>query len=218
TERYDRFVVFDPATNSLLRVNQGIDQIYQTSNKNFQPRLGFVWDIGNDGKTVLRAGYSILTDQPVTNTVTGAAGNPPLAVPLSFNGAVTFQNALIVARAAGLAPSTINSEFLPAYVQSYNLNIQREISPTLAVQIGYFGSKGSDLRISRNLNQLVNGVRPFPTLSASSPILPGTPMGNISEVDSGANSLYNALWITVTKRLSHGLQFNGSYTLSKSID
>src|SRR6202008_5179358 len=29
---------------------------------------------------------------------------------------------------------------------------------------------------------------------------------------------YNALWVTATKRMSKGLQFNGSYTWSKSID
>ena len=218
TERFDRFVVFDPAARALVRVNQGIDQIYDTSKNNFQPRLGFVWDIGGDAKTVLRGGYSILTDQPVTNAVTGLASNPPLATPLTFNGAIRFDNAVTVGRAAGLAPAAINSEFDPAYVQSFNLNLQRELTPTFAVQVGYFGSKGSHLRISRNLNQFVNGVRPFATLASTSPILPGAAVGNIAEVDSGANSSYNALWVTATKRLSHGLQFNASYTLSKSID
>jgi hypothetical protein len=35
---------------------------------------------------------------------------------------------------------------------------------------------------------------------------------------SSGNSSYNALWLTVTKRLSKGLQLNGSYTYSKSLD
>ena len=218
TERYNRFVVFDPAARALVRVGQGVDQIYDTSKKNFQPRIGVVVDLTKDGKTVLRGGYSILTDQPVTNSVTGAAANPPLATPLTFNGTIRLDSALNTARAAGLAPSTINSEFDPAYVQSYNLNLQREITSSLALQIGYFGSKGSHLRISRNLNQFVRGVRPFATLTASSPILPGAAVGNITLVDSGGNSSYNALWITAIKRFSHGLQFNASYTLSKSLD
>jgi hypothetical protein len=37
TERYDRFVVFDSQTASLLRVGRDIAQPYRTNNKNFQP-------------------------------------------------------------------------------------------------------------------------------------------------------------------------------------
>ena len=218
TERYDRFVVFDPTTDALRRVGDGVDQIYETNNKNFQPRVGLVWDVTRDGKTVLRSGYSILADQPVTNSVTGPAANPPLATPLTFNGAVRFDNALTVGRAAGLAPSSINQEFNNGYVQSYNLNLQREISSSMSVQIGYFGSKGTHLRISRNVNQITGGVRPFATLAAGTPILPGAAVGNIAQIDSAGNSSYNALWITANKRLSYGLQFNASYTLSKSLD
>src|SRR5262249_3224721 len=36
--------------------------------------------------------------------------------------------------------------------------------------------------------------------------------------ESTGNSSYNALWATIDKRLSGGLRFNASYTLSKSID
>ena len=88
----------------------------------------------------------------------------------------------------------------------------------LAVMIGYFGSKGTHLILRRNINQPVNGVRPFAALSASSPILPGTPLGNITEVGSSGNSSYNALWVAANQRLARGLQFNASYTWSKSID
>src|SRR6185369_3764020 len=40
----------------------------------------------------------------------------------------------------------------------------------------------------------------------------------VTQVESVGNSSYNALWITGTQRLSHALQFNVSYTWSKSID
>ena len=84
--------------------------------------------------------------------------------------------------------------------------------------LGYFGSKGTHLRISRNINQPLNGVRPFPRLSNSSPLLPGATIGNITQVEGSGNSSYNALWATVTRRFSNGLQFNVAYTWSKSID
>ncbi len=84
--------------------------------------------------------------------------------------------------------------------------------------VGYFGSSGTHLRISRNLNQPVNGVRPFPALSASSPIRPGAPLGNITQVESTGFSSYHALWLSARKRLSRGLLFDASYTWSKSLD
>ena len=85
--------------------------------------------------------------------------------------------------------------------------------------VGYFGSKGDRLRISRNINQFVNGVRPYPRLSPTSPILPGASLGNMTEVGSFGESRYHGLWISANQRLSRGLQFNAFWdTLSKSTD
>ena len=217
TERFNRFVVFDPLTVSLVRVGSGVDQIYHTNHK-LQPRVGFAWDPFRTAKTSVRGAYAVLFDQPTTFMVGGLTTNPPLATPLTSNGPIKFDNALTLARAAAVAPASVARDFDNAYVQTWNLNVQREIKSGLGVMIGYFGSKGTHLLIFRNLNQTTNGVRPFQKLSATSPILPGTALGNIVEADSAGNSSYNALWLSVNKRLSHRLQFNASYTWSKSLD
>ena len=52
-------------------------------------------------------------------------------------------------------------DYRNASVQSWNVNLQRQLARELAVTVGYLGSHGSNLRISRNINQPVNGVRPF---------------------------------------------------------
>ena len=101
--------------------------------------------------------------------------------------------------------------------------MQREVRQGLAVTVGYYGSKGTHLRLTRNLNQTflnaaLNPVRPFPTLSPNSPIAPGKPLLNITFREGTGNSNYNALWVTANKRMGKGLQFNASYTFSKSID
>jgi hypothetical protein len=223
TEAHNRFATFVPASDSLVQVGSGgINQIYRTNDKNVQPRLGFAWDPFRNGTTVIRAGYAILTDQPVTNAVSPLSGNPPFALPVTISSSsngITFTNTGS-ATAASVAPQLINPDFQNAYVQSWNLNIQHEITPSLGVMVGYFGSKGTHLRILRNINQKgLAPTQPFVALSASSPISPGTLLGsNLAEVDSGSNSNYNALWLTLTKHLSHNFQFDTSYTYSKSLD
>jgi len=218
TERYDRFVVFDPETVSLLRVGRDIDDLYEQNNKNFQPRVGFAWDPFKNGKTSIRAAYAIQVDQPLTNVASGRSANPPFAIPLTFTGAIALHDAINRALPAGLAPQTVDHEFKNAYLQSWNMNGQQELTSTLALMVGYFGSKGTHLTLRRNINQPINGVRPFPTLSTSSPILPGVALGNITQAESTGVSSYNALWVAVNHHLLNGLEFNTSYTWSKSLD
>lgn len=217
-EQDDRFIIFDPTSVSLLRVGRDIEKIFEPVYTKLQPRLGFAWDPFKEGKTSVRAGYGIYIEEPVTAGVAQTSVNPPLAIPLSFTGPVRLDNAINLATAAGLAPVTYDQNFKDSHVQSWNVNIQREVAGDIAVMIGYFGSKGTHLRLSRNINQPTSGVRPFPRLSQSSPELPGTPLGNIVQIESSGNSNYNALWTTLQKRFSRRLHLNASYTWSKSID
>lgn len=225
SEAQGRFVTFDPTTVSLIPVSEP----YAQNNKNFQPRVGFSWDLFRNGNTILRGGYAYQVDQPITNFVTGLSSNPPFALPISVvtPTTITGLTSAFNGTPSTVSPGLINPDFKNADVQSWNLNIQQQIGRNTALMVGYFGSKGTHLEIDRNINQLINfGVAntpsnpnvPFFQLSASSPILPGVRLGPMTERDSNSNSNYNALWVTATKHLSHGVQFNASYTLSHSID
>jgi hypothetical protein len=183
-----------------------------------------------DGKTILRAGYGLLFDQPVTNTVSPLTANPPFASPLAFTGTTTTPTISIDNVSTGLVPgsigtvNSINPNFRYPYVQSWNVNLQRQLTNSLSLMAGYFGSKGTHLRDAVNLNQRLvatpttTGARPFTALSAISAFKPGATLNNIQMIDSGSNSNYNALWVTATKNMAKGLQFQTSYTWSHSFD
>ncbi|HKV92669.1 MAG TPA: TonB-dependent receptor [Candidatus Angelobacter sp.] len=230
SEASNRFFNFVPggATGSMVVPTS---EPYGQSNKNFQPRVGFAWDVFHTGKTVLRAGYAFQVDQPITGVVTGLVNNnPSFVVPLSIATAQTFASTSTLYNSptpASIAPVFVDPNFQDANVQSWNLNIQQELNRNTSIMVGYFGNKGTHLENDVNVNQTTllgsvapgNAALPFQRLSPSSPAFANSPLAaSITERQSGSNSIYNALWVTATEKVSHGLQFNAAYTYSHSID
>ncbi len=234
TEALDRFSNLIVSGGQALL--QPVSSPYNQNNMNFQPRVGFAFDVFGTGRTIVRSGYAILTDQPITNLITPLTGNPPFGNPLNFvptslKPRTTYTTLVADAGASGLAPTVVDPNFKNSYVESYNLNVQQQVSRNWSLMVGYFGSEGHHLRTRVNLNQFLldaNGhvildgtgkpIRPFTRLSASSPVDANALVGNISDNVSIGNSNYNALWVSSNMRPWHGLQFNASYTFSKSLD
>ena len=223
-EGRNRFIFFNPTAVTLTQAGtdgqprQAYNQTY-----NFEPRLGFAYDAFGTGKTVVRGGYGYLVDAPVSGSGGGLASNPPNSSAVSYNGvAIPVGNLYNSAAASGFTISSINPNFKNAYIESFNLNLQQAVPFGMVASIGYYGSVGRHLLIRTNENQAtgpVGSAHPFTKLSATSPILPGLPIAsNISEVNSIGSSNYNAMWLVLSKNMSHGLYVNMNYEWSKSMD
>jgi len=154
-------------------------------------------------------------------------GNPPFTTAVSYSNSsklIPLNNLYASATAAsGFALAWTNPNLKNAYVEDFNLNVQQSLPGGLVASMYYVGSVGRHLLISTNANQAsgtpATAVHPYTALAASSPIDPGVNIAsNIAERNSIGHSSYNAMWVTLGKNFSHGLEFNMNYEWTKSMD
>jgi hypothetical protein len=227
-EAENRFILFEPSGPSLDQVGtNGYSEAYK-QNFNVEPRVGFTYDVFGSGKTVVRAGFGLLVDQPVLTNISGLASNPPRSNAVSFNGnsstTIPVANLYKSALASGLALAMTNPNFRNAYNETYNLNVQQAMPWGMVSSVGYYGSVGRHLRIRTNENQTVGptnvaNTRPFLALASTSPIDPGSSINsNIAEANSISASSYNAMWTTLSKSMQNGMEFSMNFEWAKSLD
>jgi len=139
-----------------------------------------------------------------------------------------------------LTPTTVSftafDPHAPAqYVQQWNAAVQKSFGRDTSVEVGYLGARGFHLQRAHLINNAPPGPgplgprRPFKTLT----FVPGTtlppgstdaviqsltfPVSTINLLENTAQSWYDAGYINVRRRYSHGLSFLANYTFSKNL-
>lgn len=186
---------------------------------NFAPRVGIVWKPWR--KMVVRAGYGInYNTTAYQNIAQQLAFQPPFATTATNvqtnAGSLTMANGFPVSASPTCQTSGetncqltdnygVNPDYRLGYVQIWNLNIQREIRPTLLINVDYTGTKGTQLDILEAPNRDESGIR-LTTVDA------------FNWESSGADAHASAGSVRVRKRLQAGFSIGGTYAFSKSMD
>jgi hypothetical protein len=233
-EADNQFANFDPKTGAIIFAQDGDlfeRALINPDRNNFAPRFGFAWSPTD--RWVIRGAYGIFYNHTNRQGREGLLGfNPPFLVDntISVSGNnVTADRAIFRLQdgypnglldptrlSATVGRRAQDSNQRTAYVQQWNLGLQREIFKDLLLEVAYVGNKGTKLAGFRNVNQravVINqatgaataGARSFPTL------------GDIQFLENRVLSNYHSMQVRVEKRFSQGFTFLGSYTWGKAL-
>lgn len=206
--------------------------------KNFEPRVGVVWDPFSSGKTAVRAGFGVFDVLPLPYQFELLSA---LAAPYLQVGSVVYSNAAApyttVQPGDGKfahgsftsiqAPSTLRQSYIQpspsrSYLMEWNLNIEQDFGHDMSMYLGFVGSKGvhqpfrTDEANTVQPIGVLNGRLTFPKPGTAAVLNPN--VGQIAAIFYNNNTYYDGLQAGFNKKLSHGLQAQASYTFSKAID
>lgn len=186
---------------------------YFPDRNNFDPRVGLAWaPKALGGKTVFRAGAGVyhgpgqIDDQNAAldnmsdNFSLTAADAPGLAYPVA-----PF---LTLAKEVGITPRSLQRDRRDLYSAQWGFSIQQELPAGFLTQAGYVGSSASKVTTRKYINNLdpVTKVRYLPNF------------GRMDEKNNDGNSNFNALQLSLHRRVARGLNWGTEYMWSHSIN
>ncbi len=219
----------------------GRSSTFSPAQINWEPSLSWALNPWGDRKTVIRGSYSLWYDSfPLYSTSFGTLGYNARPLMISPNGQLTPVTVLSAGYPSNfIPPPNLRSDaangirvdyFDPKgtlpYGQDWSLEIERDFFWNMIFHVSYHGGRGTHLYNGSGLelnplpiSALVYrdrlndldfnlSLRPYPQYPSINPGYP-YPIGSSS---------YHGGNMRLEKRMSHGLNFNFSYSFGKSID
>jgi hypothetical protein len=217
---------------------------YNANYKQIMPRLGFAYQL--NAKTVIRGGYGTTSffegysfNQRLTSSPPFSQSiNTNASSPTTTSGGTPFTVTDAFSQPLGIQNSTYSvwpQNNQPAYIQQYNLTVERALTDELSLSVGYHGQNGDHLADYRDGNQLTLAQAPgVAAILANNPNSPCSGLSFPSALQSPYYSLvgecnavlitesearmnYNSGQVTLRQRTHHGLEYTLNYTLAKSL-
>ncbi|HWC15952.1 MAG TPA: TonB-dependent receptor, partial [Terriglobales bacterium] len=235
----------DALPSGVIRVGNTFGN-YGKGQNAIAPRIGFALQLLPDtSRFYLTGGYGVYHSRPTGQTATqsviaspfstlrssigpaNVAANfqTPFAQP--FPTPASFPSFIPYSPTTATTVNVLAPNFRPAIVQEFSLNFQTELPQGWLLDTGYVGDRGTHLQRFRSLNQALSASSSRPINGATAntvsniglrvPIR-GIRPDSLREMESEGSSWYNALEVSLTKRLSRRLQFLASYTFAKALD
>jgi hypothetical protein len=219
--------------NAAVVAAGGTAQNFRVPMGNFSPRVGVSYS--PYATTVIRLNGGIFYEATPTNTWynplynNGAAGTGSyiysIAGPATTICQPVFPNSPQNVPAGCISTQSIYAltpKFKNEYTWNANLQVAQQLAKNDALTLGYIMTNGRNMQFLRNQN-LINptGVladgRPIFSTAVSSSTRLYPQFNNITYIDTGSNSSYNAFTATYEHRMSLGLSTSASYTWSHAI-
>ena len=220
--------------NEGITVQTKSGALVNTQHLNFSPRIGFADRLTD--KLVLRGGFGLfyggIENIGGSPLITGTFPNDFTLTRTAINGAtpITPDNSVGLLENSlanlSLVPATVTPSGIPligfqrdaktTYAEAYNLALQYQITPSLALTTSYVGSVARHLEFVIDPNS-VGTLLPPSTTTANYVPYKTTALGGNSYTVPGASSSFNGLQFNLEERTTHGLTFLTNFAWQKTL-
>src|SRR6185503_9402517 len=192
------------------------DGTLHSPKKEFQPRLGFSWDISNQGKSVLRAHAGMFYGrQNMLSQVGSITDNGVQQVGIACGSAFGCSNGqalpvwpnIVNVPPLGGLPSfasirVFSKDYANPRIYTANVQFEQQLAEDLSMYFDFTHSKGVHLTRFINLNRVG--------------LFPG--FGDVFVTSAVGKSVFDGFTVGMRKRFSKRYQFEWNYAISKDKD